>query len=118
MMVVNASLSLTDYFYKNTITGLCPGTLYEFAAWVMNLLRSTDLSHVFLAGHGIRLEISSSNFPKYARNLNTGQNNYTTTETQVAEQQVCHSGGCASALMLWVRQAGLQYAVTRRSELE
>lgn len=44
MMVVNASISLTDYFYKNTITGLCPGTLYEFAAWVMNLLRSSDLS--------------------------------------------------------------------------
>jgi gliding motility-associated-like protein len=44
MMVVNASLSLTDYFYKKTITGLCPGTLYEFAAWVMNLLSSQDLS--------------------------------------------------------------------------
>ncbi len=44
MMVVNASISLTDYFYKNTITGLCPGTVYVFAAWVMNLLRSEDLS--------------------------------------------------------------------------
>lgn len=41
---VYASLSLTDYFYKNTITGLCPGTIYEFASWVMNLLRSQDLS--------------------------------------------------------------------------
>jgi gliding motility-associated-like protein len=44
MMVINASISLTDYFYKNTISGLCPGTVYEFAAWVMNLLRSEDLS--------------------------------------------------------------------------
>jgi gliding motility-associated-like protein len=44
MMVVNASISKTDYFYKNTITGLCQGTTYEFAAWVMNLLRSSDLS--------------------------------------------------------------------------
>ncbi len=44
MMVVNASLSLTDYFYKKTITGLCPNTTYEFAAWVMNLLRETDNS--------------------------------------------------------------------------
>jgi gliding motility-associated-like protein len=43
MMVVNASESLTDYFYKNTVTGLCPGTTYEFAAWVVNLLRSSDL---------------------------------------------------------------------------
>lgn len=44
MMVVNASISTTDYFYKRTITGLCPGTTYEFAAWVMNLLRSQDNS--------------------------------------------------------------------------
>lgn len=43
MMVVNASYSLTDYFYKKTVTGLCPGTTYEFAAWVVNLLRSSDL---------------------------------------------------------------------------
>lgn len=44
MMVVNASISLTDYFYKSTVTGLCPGTLYEFSAWLMNLLKSSDLS--------------------------------------------------------------------------
>jgi gliding motility-associated-like protein len=44
MMVVNASFSTTDYFYKNTVTGLCPGTTYEFAAWIMNLLRSQDNS--------------------------------------------------------------------------
>lgn len=44
MMVVNASLSTTDYFYKNTVTGLCPDTTYEFAAWIMNLLRSNDTS--------------------------------------------------------------------------
>ncbi|KFF06965.1 T9SS C-terminal target domain-containing protein [Flavobacterium reichenbachii] len=44
MMVVNASLSTTDYFYKNTVTDLCPDTTYEFAAWIMNLLRSNDTS--------------------------------------------------------------------------
>lgn len=44
MMVVNASLSTTDYFYKNTVTGLCPETTYEFAAWVMNLLKTNDTS--------------------------------------------------------------------------
>jgi gliding motility-associated-like protein len=44
MMVVNASLSTTDYFYKNTVSGLCAGTTYEFAAWIMNLLRSQDNS--------------------------------------------------------------------------
>jgi gliding motility-associated-like protein len=44
MMVVNASVSKTDYFYKSTVSGLCPGTTYEFAAWVVNLLRSRDVS--------------------------------------------------------------------------
>jgi gliding motility-associated-like protein len=44
MMVVNASVSTTDYFYKSSITGLCPGTTYEFAAWIVNLLRSRDTS--------------------------------------------------------------------------
>ncbi|SEN13760.1 gliding motility-associated C-terminal domain-containing protein [Mucilaginibacter gossypiicola] len=44
MMVVNASRSLTDYFYKRTITGLCSNTTYQFSAWVVNLLRSNDIS--------------------------------------------------------------------------
>jgi gliding motility-associated-like protein len=44
MMVVNASVAKTDYFYKSTVTGLCPGTTYEFAAWVVNLLRASDIS--------------------------------------------------------------------------
>lgn len=42
MMVVNASTSLSDYFYKQTVGGLCENTTYEFAAWIMNLLRSSD----------------------------------------------------------------------------
>lgn len=40
MMVVNASLSVTDYFFKDTVTGLCAGTTYEFAAWVLNLFNN------------------------------------------------------------------------------
>lgn len=42
MMVVNAATSVQDYFYKKTVTGLCGGTTYEFAAWIVNLLRSRD----------------------------------------------------------------------------
>ena len=36
----------------------------------------TWISNVFLPGHRMRLEISSSNFPRAARNLNTGGPNY------------------------------------------
>jgi gliding motility-associated-like protein len=40
MMVVNASLSVTDYFFKDTVNGLCAGTSYQFAAWVLNLFNN------------------------------------------------------------------------------
>lgn len=52
MMVVNDSFSTTDYFYKNTVTSLCPDMTYEFAAWVMNLLWSNDTS----SGNDIALD--------------------------------------------------------------
>jgi len=44
MMVVNASVSKTDYFYKRTVHALCSDTKYQFSAWVVNLLRSRDIS--------------------------------------------------------------------------
>jgi gliding motility-associated-like protein len=44
MMVVNASVSKTDYFYKREVDDLCGGTTYQFSAWVGNLLRSQDIS--------------------------------------------------------------------------
>lgn len=49
-------------------------------------------SNLFKAGHRIRLEISSSNFPRFERNLNTGGNNYDETEWRVATNKV-HLGG-------------------------
>ena len=44
MMVVNASVSKTDYFYQRQVAGLCGGTTYQFSAWIGNLLRYSDLS--------------------------------------------------------------------------
>ena len=41
-------------------------------------------------GHRIRVEVSSSNFPTYARNLNTVRNPYTSTEYDTAINQVMH----------------------------
>ena len=48
-------------------------------------------SNVFKKGHRIRIEISSSNFPRFARNLNTGGNNYDESEGVVAHNKVHHS---------------------------
>ncbi len=47
---------------------LTPGTLYPFA------LDLWSTSNVFLKGHRIRVEISSSNFPRFDRNLNINRN--------------------------------------------
>jgi putative CocE/NonD family hydrolase len=47
-------------------------------------------SNVFLTGHLIRLEISSSNFPHFDRNLNTGREQVSETEVRVARQTVHH----------------------------
>ena len=41
-------------------------------------------SNYFAAGHELRVEVSSSNFPRYDRNLNTGGNNYERIEGVVA----------------------------------
>ena len=57
-------------------------------------------SNYFPAGHRIRLEISSSYFPRFDRNLNTGGNNYDETQPVVAENTIHHSGKLASFITL------------------
>jgi putative CocE/NonD family hydrolase len=55
----------------------------------------------FLAGHRLRLEITSSWFPRFERNLNTGApNNLLETEAVIAEQRVFHDPQRTSVLML------------------
>ena len=57
-------------------------------------------SNLFRRGHRIRLEVSSSNFPRFDRNLNTGESIATGTRMLVADQTVLHSGAYPSHLLL------------------
>lgn len=57
-------------------------------------------SNVFLPGHQIRLEISSSNFPRFDRNLNTGEDPFTGTRMQKAQQTIYHSARYPSHIVL------------------
>jgi len=41
MMVVNASVNPGDFFVK-TVDGLCPNTTYEFASWILNVLKPSS----------------------------------------------------------------------------
>jgi len=71
-----------------------PGTVYQF---------TIDLqctSNVFKAGHRLRVDITSSNFPLWDRNLNTGNDPATDTEIQVAEQAIYHDPTCPSHIVL------------------
>ena len=57
-------------------------------------------SHVFLPGHRIGLEISSSNFPRFDRNLNTGEDEATSSRRQAAAQTILHDSGYPSHILL------------------
>ncbi|RXJ50609.1 CocE/NonD family hydrolase [Gelidibacter gilvus] len=66
-------------------------------------LTPMSTSNYFKKGHRIRIEVSSSNFPRFARNLNTGGNNYDETESVVAENMVHHSKQYPSQIRLPIR---------------
>jgi putative CocE/NonD family hydrolase len=57
-------------------------------------------SNLFLAGHRIRLEVSSSNFPRFDRNPNTGAPFGTSAEMRSAKQTIYHDAAHPSRLVL------------------
>jgi putative CocE/NonD family hydrolase len=62
-------------------------------------------ANYFGPGHRIRLEVSSSNFPRWDRNLNTGGNNFDETDWVIAKNSVHHSARYPSHLLLPVIEA-------------
>lgn len=52
----------------------------------------------FLPGHRLRVEITSSNFPRWDRNLNTGDDSATSTAMAVARQRIVHDAAHPSSL--------------------
>jgi len=79
---------------KTSPTLLVPGRRYEVRIDV------GATGNVFLPGHRLRLEVSSSNFPRYDRNPNTGAPFGTDGTTLVARQTVFHDGDSRSHLIL------------------
>ena len=63
-------------------------------------LTPMSTSNYFKKGHRIRVEISSSNFPRFARNLNTGGNNYDEKEGVIAHNKLHHSSKYTSQIKL------------------
>ena len=73
---------------------LVPGRIYEYNIELL------PTSNVFLKGHSIRLHITSSNFPFYDRNPNTGHEQGVDDEMQVAEQTIYHCEEYPSHILL------------------
>jgi putative CocE/NonD family hydrolase len=73
---------------------LNPGTVYEFP------IDMQATSNLFKKGHRIRITVTSSNFPLWDRNLNTGEDPATDTRSVVAHQTLYHSPGRESRLVL------------------
>jgi putative CocE/NonD family hydrolase len=79
---------------QETPTPLVPGRVYPLAIdlWAT--------SNVFRAGHRVRLEVSSSNFPRFDRNLNTGESATTSAKYVTATNTILHDAAHPSALVL------------------
>jgi putative CocE/NonD family hydrolase len=65
-------------------------------------LQPLNTSNHFAAGHRLRIEVSSSNFPRFDRNLNTGGNNYDESKPVIARNVVHHSKEYPSSVTVTV----------------
>ena len=71
-----------------------PGQVYKLT------IDTGATSNVFLSGHRLRLEVSSSNFPRFDRNLNTGEDQASGTRIVKATNTIYHDSQHPSAVVL------------------
>ena len=88
--------------YRNSYSApelMRPGQVYKVDVELF------PTSNWFEAGHRIRIEVASSDFPNFARNLNTA-NSDSGTEIKVAHTKILHSRQYPSSIVLPVVGAG------------
>jgi predicted acyl esterase len=76
-------------------TSMVPGTIYPLD---VDLFANTAIT--FLAGHRIRVDISSANYPRFDCNLNNGQTMYTAGDTLIAQNTIYMNSNNASYITL------------------
>ncbi|MEO8087269.1 MAG: CocE/NonD family hydrolase C-terminal non-catalytic domain-containing protein, partial [Bacteroidota bacterium] len=82
-------------FTINDTSNISPGTIYPVD---VELFANTAIT--FLAGHSIRVDITSSNYPRFDSNLNNGQTMYVAGDTLIAENTVYMNSANASYITL------------------
>jgi putative CocE/NonD family hydrolase len=93
----NLSEGILRARYRNSRTReelLTPGEVEEYR------IQLAPTSNLFKKGHAIRLDISSSNFPRFNRNLNTGEDIATGTRMEIAHQTILHRTDYPSRIVL------------------
>jgi len=93
----NVTEGILRVSFRNSMslpTPIVPGRIYHYT------LDLWATSNVFLKGHRIRLEVSSSNFPRFARNLNTGKNAGFSARYVKAANTIYHDAAHPSAVIL------------------
>jgi len=85
--------------YDKPLAWMEPGKVYKVT------FQPLTTSNYFAAGHRLRIEISSSNFPRFDRNLNTGGRNYDEVNGVVAQNVVHHSSQYPSQVVVTVKRA-------------
>jgi uncharacterized protein len=95
---------LVDVYPDGSAFNVCDGILrrdYVGAERIEEIkIDVWPTSMTFFRGHRIRLEISSSNFPRFNRNLNTGRSNASATDYICARQTIHHGSKYPSRLIL------------------
>lgn len=93
---------LCDVDPRGRSRNVCDGLVSLTAADELSpaTVRLWPTAHRFRAGHRIRLQVSSGAFPRYARNLGTGEPLLNASTWRVADQEVHHDPGHPSAVLL------------------
>ncbi len=82
--------------YDRPIASMQPGQVYKVS------FQPLVTSNYFLPGHRLRIEVSSSSFPRFERNLNTGGHNYDESVGVAAHNAVHHSAKYPSSVTITV----------------
>ena len=100
---INITDSIIRARYRNGWNNpepLTPGQPYEF------VFQLYPTSNVFRKGHRIRLDVSSSNWPRFDVNPNTGGPLGRDRVYRLADQTIYHDAGCPSHVVLPLQERG------------
>jgi putative CocE/NonD family hydrolase len=113
-LCVNLTYGIMRARYRN---GFDSPTLIEPGKPYLYEIKLNPTGILFKRGQRVRLYVSSSDFPNFDRNHNTGRDYWSDTELRVAHQTVFHAGDMCSSLILPIipretnEQLGIAYQI-------